>query len=68
MARTRRRNILPGFGISAGLTLGYLSLLVLIPLSVVFVVFAVANRREVTVSFDPFSVTDPSISATLPLG
>ncbi len=32
----RRRNILPGFGISLGITLGYLSLLVLIPVSAVF--------------------------------
>ena len=45
----------------------FFTALVLIPLGVIFVVFAVANRREVTVSFDPFSVTDPSISATLPL-
>jgi sulfate/thiosulfate transport system permease protein len=36
MAQKRRRNILPGFGIASGLTMGYLSLLVLIPLSAVF--------------------------------
>jgi uncharacterized integral membrane protein len=41
--------------------------LVLIPLGVVFIVFAVANRHSVTVSFDPFNSTDPSISLTLPL-
>ncbi len=34
--KANRRNILPGFRISTGLTLGYLSLLVLIPLSAVF--------------------------------
>jgi len=33
---TRRRNILPGFGISTGFTLTYMSLVVLIPLSAVF--------------------------------
>ena len=31
-----RRNILPGFGISTGITLAYVSLLILIPLSAVF--------------------------------
>jgi sulfate transport system permease protein len=33
---TTRRNILPGFGISTGFTLTYMSLIVLIPLSAVF--------------------------------
>jgi sulfate transport system permease protein len=33
---TTRRNILPGFGISTGFTLTYMSLVVLIPLSAVF--------------------------------
>jgi uncharacterized integral membrane protein len=40
---------------------------VLIPLGLVFIVFAVANRHAVTVSFDPFNSTDPSIAVTLPL-
>ena len=41
--------------------------LVLIPLGLIFVVFAVANRHLVTVSFDPFNSTDPSVAITLPL-
>ena len=41
--------------------------LVLIPLGVTFVVFAVANRHAVTVSFDPFNSTDPSLGVRLPL-
>src|SRR5258705_13492692 len=41
--------------------------LVLIPLGVIFVVFAVANRHAVTVSFDPFNSTDPSVGVRLPL-
>jgi uncharacterized integral membrane protein len=41
--------------------------LVLIPLGVIFVVFAVANRHGVTVSFDPFNSTDPSLGVRLPL-
>ena len=40
---------------------------VLIPLGLIFIVFAVANRHAVTVSFDPFNSTDPAIAVTLPL-
>jgi uncharacterized integral membrane protein len=45
----------------------FLSGLVLIPLGVLFVVFAVANRHQVTVSFDPFNSTNPSVGVTMPL-
>ena len=45
----------------------FLNAVVLIPLGLIFVVFAVANRHLVTVSFDPFNSTDPSIAITLPL-
>jgi uncharacterized integral membrane protein len=41
--------------------------LILIPLGLIFIIFAVANRHLVTVSFDPFNSTDPSIAVTLPL-
>jgi uncharacterized integral membrane protein len=41
--------------------------LVLIPLGLIFIVFAVANRHLVTVSFDPFNSSDPSVSIRLPL-
>ena len=41
--------------------------LVLIPLGLIFVVFAVANRHVVTVSFDPFNSSDPSVGFRLPL-
>jgi uncharacterized integral membrane protein len=41
--------------------------LIVIPLGVIFVAFAVANRRLVTVSFDPFNSSDPSAGVTLPL-
>ena len=41
--------------------------LVLIPLGVIFVVFAVANRHLVTVSFDPFNSSDPADGLRLPL-
>jgi uncharacterized integral membrane protein len=45
----------------------FFTALVLIPLGLIFIVFAVANRHLVTVSFDPFNSSDPSIAATLPL-
>jgi uncharacterized integral membrane protein len=45
----------------------FLTALVLIPLGLIFIVFAVANRHMVTVSFDPFNSRDPSVGATLPL-
>ncbi len=37
MAAARSRRVLPGFGLSLGFTLAYLSLIVLIPLSAVFI-------------------------------
>jgi uncharacterized integral membrane protein len=40
---------------------------ILIPLAIVIVVFAVANRQIVTVSLDPFSSEHPASSVTLPL-
>lgn len=45
----------------------FLTALVLIPLGIIFLIFAVANRRLVTVSFDPFNSVDPSVGVTLPL-
>jgi uncharacterized integral membrane protein len=40
---------------------------ILLPLAVVFLVFAVANRASVTISFDPFSATAPAYAVTVPL-
>ena len=45
----------------------FLTALVVIPLGLILMVFAVANRHFVTVSFDPFITNDPSFSVTLPL-
>jgi len=45
----------------------FLSALIVVPLTLIFVVFAVANRHFVTVSFDPFNSTDPALSISLPL-
>jgi uncharacterized integral membrane protein len=40
---------------------------ILVPLAVIIIVFAVANRQIVTVSLDPFSAEHPAASLTLPL-
>ena len=45
----------------------FFNAVVLIPLGVIFVIFAVANRHLVTVSFDPFNSQDSALSLTLPL-
>ncbi len=41
--------------------------LILVPLAVIIIAFAVANRQIVTVSLDPFSGSEPAASVTLPL-
>jgi uncharacterized integral membrane protein len=41
---------------------------IVVPLAVIMIVFAVANRQWVTVSFDPFSsLPDPAYAASFPL-
>ena len=44
-----------------------LAAVILIPLAIVIIAFAVANRQIVTVSLDPFSSEHPATSLTLPL-
>ena len=41
--------------------------IILVPLAVIIVGFAVTNRHPVTISFDPFSTTAPAYAVTLPL-
>lgn len=43
------------------------STLIVVPLAIAIIAFAVANRQSVTISFDPFSSTAPAYVATLPL-
>ena len=43
------------------------AVVILVPLAIVLVAFAVANRHVVTVSFDPFSSGDPAAVVSLPL-
>jgi uncharacterized integral membrane protein len=41
--------------------------IILIPLALIIIAFAVANRQTITVSFDPFDATQPAYAAALPL-
>jgi uncharacterized integral membrane protein len=41
--------------------------IIVIPLAVIIIAFAVANRHAVTVSFDPFTAVNPAYATTLPL-
>ena len=41
--------------------------IILVPLVIIIVVFAVANRQNVTISFDPFGGDTPVASLSLPL-
>jgi uncharacterized integral membrane protein len=45
----------------------FLTALIVIPLGLILVTFAVANRHFVTVSFDPFNMADPALSREVPL-
>jgi uncharacterized integral membrane protein len=44
-----------------------LTAIIVIPLALVMIAFAVANRHSVTISLDPFSSNEPVASVTLPL-
>ncbi|MCC6775068.1 MAG: DUF1049 domain-containing protein [Hyphomicrobiales bacterium] len=43
------------------------TILVLLPLAILLVTFAVANRQSVVVLFDPFNEAHPAHTVTLPL-
>ncbi len=43
------------------------TVLIVLPLALILIVFAVANRHFVMVSFDPFNSTDPALALSLPL-
>jgi len=59
---------LTGAGRSAGNVIRkIIAAVILVPLAVVIIAFAVANREVVAVSLDPFSAEHPAASLTLPL-
>jgi uncharacterized integral membrane protein len=41
--------------------------LILVPLAILIVMFAVANRQVVSVTFDPFDAANPAFALTAPL-
>ncbi len=43
------------------------TIFILVPLAIVIVMFAMANRQGVTVSFDPFNNADPAFVMRMPL-
>ncbi len=45
----------------------FLKTLVVVPLALILLAFAVANRQLVMVSFNPFDASDASLALTLPL-
>lgn len=49
------------------LVIRFLKALVLLPIAIIVVLLAVANRAPVTLSFDPFSQDVPEFALTLPL-
>jgi len=44
-----------------------ISVLILVPLAIVLVAFAVANRGNIVVSFDPFDALHPAYAVPVPL-
>jgi len=45
----------------------FLNTLIVLPLALIFIAFAVANRHFVTLSLDPFNSANPAVALTLPL-
>jgi uncharacterized integral membrane protein len=45
----------------------FVAALILVPLAIIFIALAVANRQLVTLSFDPFSPGAPAAALALPL-
>jgi hypothetical protein len=45
----------------------FVTAVIVLPIAIVIVTFAVANRAVVTVSLDPFSQADPALALKMPL-
>jgi uncharacterized integral membrane protein len=45
----------------------FLAFAILVPLAIIIVMFAVANREVITVSFDPFDPAHPALALKMPL-
>ena len=45
----------------------FIAAIILVPLAILMVMFAVANRSSVAISLDPFSTTAPALTVHVPL-
>ena len=45
----------------------FVAIAILVPLAIIIVMFAVANREIITVSFDPFDSAHPAYALKMPL-
>ena len=45
----------------------FVAIAILVPLAIIIVMFAVANREIITVSFDPFDTAHPALALKMPL-
>jgi uncharacterized integral membrane protein len=45
----------------------FLSVVILVPLGIILVMFAVANREVIAISFDPFDMVNPAFALKVPL-
>ena len=45
----------------------FFAIAILVPLAIIIVMFAVANREIITVSFDPFDPAHPALALKMPL-
>jgi uncharacterized integral membrane protein len=45
----------------------FIAIAILLPLAILIVMFAVANREIITVSFDPFDSAHPALALKMPL-
>lgn len=46
---------------------GFIKALILVPVGFVIILLAIANRSPITISFDPFSASDPLMAISAPL-
>ncbi len=62
-----RRSDEPDFHDEARVFRRLIGFFILVPLAILIVMFAVANRQVVSVTFDPFDAANPAFALTAPL-
>ncbi len=58
---------MPGHDEGSAMLRKIVTAVILIPLALIIIAFAVANRQTIVVSFDPFNAVQPAYAASLPL-